>query len=73
MQVTLNPKKPPAPRQDISDFQNFKSVLQVVRQKYGIADDLRPIQWATHIFCFIQLVNLCSAVEQENQDALKFY
>lgn len=31
-QVMLNWKEPPAPRHDIADFQNIKSVLRKVQQ-----------------------------------------
>lgn len=45
--------------------------MQVVRQNYGIADDLRRTHWATHRLCLKQFFKLGSAVEEDSQHELE--
>lgn len=66
LKVIMNPKKQTASWYDIVDFINIKSIVQVVRQKYGIAEYLRRVHGAAHRLCFNWFVKLGSAVEKES-------
>lgn len=71
IQVLLKTKEPSAPLYDIVNFQNITSVLQVVRKKYEIDDDLCRVHWDKHKICLKLFEKLGSAVEEESQDTLE--
>lgn len=73
MQAVLYPYERPTPFYNMVDFRNSRSVVQIVRERYGIVNDLRRVHCVTNRFCLNQLLKLGNAVEEESQNALDLY
>lgn len=67
--VSLNTTKPPAPWFDVVEFNCIISVVQVVRQMFGMWDDVRREHWATHRF-FTNRFTTCGTHEGDCNDCI---
>lgn len=63
MPVVPNPKETPAPWCNIINFQNVKSVVQIVRRNHGIANNIFRVHMVTLRFRLNRFVKLGNAVD----------